>query len=113
MPSWVTYVKAMLIFGRRQKHTGVARTGEENRSNWVHKTKKSNPPCGNNKKWQMHDRIWRDLSSPPGAKVHGVQNNAEQVGGNKAQLRCLKSNHANNYTIKCRDNPAFPMSFPD
>ena len=69
--------------------------------------------AGNNKKVAVHDRIWRELSSPPGAKVHGIQDNAEQIGGNKPQLRCLKSNHANNYAIKCSNDPTFPVFLPD
>ena len=31
----------------------------------------------------MGDRIWRELRSPPGAKVHGIKDNAEQIGGDE------------------------------
>ena len=54
----------------------------------------------------------RYLGFAPGAKVYRVQRDAEQVGGNEAELRRPESDQAENYAIHGGKNPTLPTAPP-
>jgi hypothetical protein len=51
-----------------------------------------------------------NLGLAPGAKINGIQGNAEQVRGNEGKLGCAKTDEANDDTIDRCENPALPTS---
>ena len=53
----------------------------------------------------------RCVRSPPGAQIEPVEDDAEHVRGNEAQLRSAQPDDANDDAVDGCQNPAFPMSF--
>jgi hypothetical protein len=51
-----------------------------------------------------------NLGLAPGAKINGVQGDAEHVRRNEAKLRCAKADEANHDAIDCGENPTLPTS---
>ena len=44
----------------------------------------------------------------PGAEIDGVEGDAEEIGRNKAELRGTHTNHADDSTVDCGDEPTLP-----
>ena len=51
-----------------------------------------------------------ELRFPPRSQIHTVENNAEEVGRDKAPLRCPYPNDADQDAVERRQRPAFPIS---
>jgi len=43
-------------------------------------------------------------------KIYRVKSNAEYIGGDESELRGTETDHANDYAIDRRQNPAFPAA---
>ncbi len=68
-------------------------------------------------KWQAIDiRALKRLAAlrfAPGAQVHCVESNTEQVRGNEAELRRPQADEADDRAIDSRQNPTLPATFSD
>lgn len=56
--------------------------------------------------------LWRPLLAP-GPEVKSVEHDAEQVGWNKAQLRCPHTDDTDDCAVHTRQNPTLPASPSD